>query len=141
MVTGGAGPTAETQEDGMHGSKDDLPLATKEDGWVTHGAEWGGMTTTFDLIRPGYDWTEAFAPFPDGLCPVRHWGYVRRGRMRIRYRDREESIGAGEAFYLEPGHLPLADEETEVVFFSPTDEVRRAEAVLEGQAEGSRPEA
>ena len=45
--------------------------------------------------------------------------------MRIRYSDREEVIEAGDAYYLEPGHLPLFEEDTEVIEFSPKSEYQK----------------
>jgi len=38
---------------------------------------------------------------------------------------------AGDAFYIPPGHVPVANEPgTEFVWFSPTEELRAAEAVM-----------
>jgi hypothetical protein len=51
--------------------------------------------------------------------------------MKIRYPDREETIEAGEAYYMSPGHLPLFEEETEVVEFSPNGEYRKTMEVAE----------
>ena len=45
--------------------------------------------------------------------------------MRMRYADHEEVITAGEAYYLEPGHLRVMEEDCEMVEFSPKDESRR----------------
>jgi hypothetical protein len=45
--------------------------------------------------------------------------------MRVKYADHEEVITAGEAYYLEPGHLPVMEEDCEMVEFSPKDESRR----------------
>ena len=39
--------------------------------------------------------------------------------MTVRYTDGEETIGAGEAFYLPPGHIPAAEAGIEFVQFSP----------------------
>ena len=46
--------------------------------------------------------------------------------MRIRYADREEILKAGDAYYMEPGHLPLFEEDTEVIEFSPKGEYQKS---------------
>jgi len=45
--------------------------------------------------------------------------------MRVKYADHEEVITAGEAYYLAPGHLPVMEEDCEMVEFSPTDLSRK----------------
>ena len=45
--------------------------------------------------------------------------------MRVKYANHEEVITAGEACYLAPGHLPVMEEDCEMVEFSPKDESRR----------------
>jgi hypothetical protein len=44
---------------------------------------------------------------------------VLKGRLRVRYKDHEETLQAGDAYYMAPGHLPIFDEDTELVEFSP----------------------
>ncbi len=46
---------------------------------------------------------------------------VIRGRLRMRFRDREEVIGPGEFVVVPHGveHMPVADEETEIVLIEP----------------------
>jgi hypothetical protein len=55
---------------------------------------------------------------------------VRSGRLTIRYATREETYGEGDAYYAEPGHLPLVFAGTEIVEFSPTEQLRQTMAVL-----------
>ncbi len=55
-----------------------------------------------------------------------------KGRLRIKYADREETISAGEAYYLEPGHIPVIEEDAELVEFSPLAEYRKTMEALEG---------
>jgi quercetin dioxygenase-like cupin family protein len=62
---------------------------------------------------------------------VPHWGYVIKGKMTARYADRDEVFEAGDAFYTPPGHVPVTNEPgTEFVSFSPSEELRTAEAVM-----------
>ena len=53
------------------------------------------------------------------------------GRVTFRFADREEVFEAGDAFYTPPGHVPVKHEPgTEVVMFSPAEELRKTEAVM-----------
>ena len=63
-------------------------------------------------------------------CPCPHWGYVLKGRLTYRFADHEEVFEAGDAFYLPPGHVPLADAGSELVQFSPSEELRAVDAVM-----------
>jgi mannose-6-phosphate isomerase-like protein (cupin superfamily) len=68
---------------------------------------------------------------PNDRCQCPHWGYVVNGKMTFRYADREEVFETGDAFYTPPGHIPVQnDPGTEVVMFSPAEELRETEAVL-----------
>ena len=49
--------------------------------------------------------------------------YVFKGRLTIRYGDHEETVEAGEAFYMTPGHAPAAEAGTELVQFSPAEQM------------------
>ncbi len=92
-------------------------------------AEWGEFRVEFELIKAGFDATDAFAVLPGGACDVPHWGYVFSGAFAVRYTDgREEVVRAGEAFYMPPGHVPRFLEDTELVEFTP----------MEGLAERAR---
>ena len=72
-------------------------------------------------------WTQPpmFKGLPDDRCQCPHWGYLIKGRVRIKYRDHEEVINAGEVYYLPPGHTPVAEEDSEMVEFSPKSEYRK----------------
>ena len=115
----------------MRGSKEDLPIAFEGDGVVSRLAEWGEMNVAIETLPGGLDTAPLFKGLPDDRCQCPHWGYVLKGRMKIRYPDREETIEAGEAYYMSPGHLPLFEEETEVVEFSPKGEYRKTMEVAE----------
>jgi quercetin dioxygenase-like cupin family protein len=67
---------------------------------------------------------------PDDRCQCPHWGYVLKGKLTFRFADREEVFAAGDAFYLPPGHIPLADAGSEIVQFSPTEELKATDAVM-----------
>ena len=68
--------------------------------------------------------------WPGGRCQCPHWGYLSKGRITVRYADREEVIEPGDAFYMSPGHVPVAEAGSEFVQFSPTEELRVTEAAM-----------
>src|SRR5579862_10061408 len=65
----------------------------------------GGYTVNFACFRPDMDHTPLLKGAPDDRCQCPHWGYVLAGRLTDRFADHEETVHAGEAFYLPPGHL------------------------------------
>jgi hypothetical protein len=93
----------------MRGSKQDLQIAAEGEGFVSQQAEWGEMNVALETLPGGTDTAPLFKGLPDDRCQCPHWGYVLKGRMRIRYPDHEEIIEAGDAYYMVPGHLPFIE--------------------------------
>jgi hypothetical protein len=91
-----------------------------------------GYTVNFVSILETHDLAPMLKSLPGGRCPCPHWGYVLKGRLVVRYEDREETIEAGDAFYMPPGHAPEAEEGTEIVQFSPAEELAAMVAALKG---------
>ena len=91
----------------------------------------GGYTTNFVTIREASDLAPMLKGLPGDSCQCPHWGYVFSGRMTVRYVDHNEILEPGDAFYMPPGHVPAAEAGTEFVQFSPTDELKLTEAVIE----------
>jgi hypothetical protein len=92
--------------------------------------ELGGYTVGFESFREDADPTPLFAGLPDDRCQSPHWGYVVAGRIAFRYADREEVYEAGDAYYAPPGHVPVVEAGTELVEFSPTEELGRTMEVV-----------
>jgi len=92
--------------------------------------ELGGYTVGFETFREDADATPLFRGLPDDRCQSPHWGYVIRGRITLRYADRDEVYEGGDAYYAPPGHVPVVEAGTEVVEFSPTEEYGRTMEVL-----------
>jgi hypothetical protein len=103
----------------MRGSKHDLPIAMEEMGVSSRQAEWGDMNVALETFPAGLDTAPIFAGLPDDRCQCPHWGYVVNGRLRVRYRDHDEVLSAGDIYYMPAGHTCLFEEDTEVVEFSP----------------------
>jgi mannose-6-phosphate isomerase-like protein (cupin superfamily) len=131
VIAASAAPAAERWSKVAHASKDDLPIASDMPGFESRQAEWGDFSVAIETIAGGMDATEMFSSLPDGRCQTPHWGYVIKGRARIKYADREEVISAGEAYYMEPGHIPVIEEDSVIVEFSPRGEYQETIAALE----------
>jgi hypothetical protein len=89
-----------------------------------------GYTINFVLFRQDVDGTPLLVGQPGDRCPCPHWGYVLKGRLTYRFADHEEVFEAGDAFYLPPGHVPLAEAGSEIVQFSPAKELEQVSAAM-----------
>jgi len=117
----------------------EVPKVSRES--ATQGGDYGpvvdrfeeieGYSINFTTFREDVDGTPLMKGLPDDRCQCPHWGYVISGKVTFRYADGDESFEAGEAFYTPPGHVPVKhDPGSEVVMFSPAEELRKTEAVM-----------
>ncbi len=90
----------------------------------------GGYTVGFETYTADADLTPLFRGLPDDRCQCEHWGYVVRGRVSFKTADGEETFEAGDAYYVPPGHTPVLYAGTEIVEFSPTDELQQTIEVV-----------
>jgi hypothetical protein len=90
----------------------------------------GGYTVGFEAYSADADLAPVFKGLPDDRCQCEHWGYVLKGKLAFRYEDREETFNAGDAYYAPPGHTPILYAGTEVIEFSPTDELAHTMEVV-----------
>lgn len=111
-------------------SKDSVSLVRDFGVAEDRSEDLGGYTVNFVSIRADHDLAALLAGLPGGQCPCPHWGYVIKGQLTIRYGDREEVIGAGDAYYMPPGHVPTATMGSEFVQFSPTDQLQAVDAAM-----------
>ena len=102
-----------------------------------------GIGTIHNEITAGYEF--AFLSFrergeiapllkglPDDMCTCPHWGHVTSGSITFTHLDGSaETFTAGDAFYVEPGHTPVIEAGTEVLFISPEKQVAVVNAVIE----------
>ena len=88
-----------------------------------HRAEAGGMLVAIERWQAGLDTAEMFKDLPGGACQEPHWGYVVRGAVTMRYTDGgSDTLSAGQAYYIRPGHNAHVDEDVELVEFTRADE-------------------
>lgn len=90
----------------------------------------GGYTVGFETYTQDADLSPFFSGLPDGRCQCEHWGYVIKGKVSFKTGDGEETFETGDAYYAAPGHTPVLYAGTEIVEFSPTDELQRTIEVV-----------
>lgn len=89
-----------------------------------------GYTIQFLTFKQDIDATPLLKGLPGDSCHSPHWGYVLKGRLTFRFDDHEEVFEAGDAFYLPPGHVPVAEAGSEYVQFSPEKELHEVSAAM-----------
>jgi hypothetical protein len=95
-----------------------------------HEGEAGDYTVSFVSFKETQDMAPMFGGLPDGRCQCPHWGYVLKGRQTWKFADREEVFEAGDAFYVEPGHVPVFEAGSEMIQFSPTAEMKATDEAI-----------
>lgn len=89
-----------------------------------------GYTVEFVSFAADSDLDGPLSALPGGACQCPHWGYVIEGRMRFVFDDHEEVYEAGDAYYQPPGHRPYVDAGTELLQFSPTEQLAETERAI-----------
>jgi hypothetical protein len=90
-----------------------------------------GITIQFVAIREDVDAAPLLRGLPDDRCNCRHWGYVFKGKLTFDLGDGQEVYEAGDAFSITHGHIPSAENGTEYLQFSPTEELRPVSAHMQ----------
>ena len=114
----------------MRLAKNDVPVKFSAPGAVARQQVDFGDATGFGKMGGEYFSLGAgadLAPLLRGLegdlgqCP--HWGYILQGAITTTYTTgEEETAKEGDLFYWPPGHTVKADEDTEMILFSPQHE-------------------
>lgn len=96
----------------------------KMDGFEGRYEDLDGYTVGFETYTEDADPSPLFQGLPNDRCQCPHWGVVLRGTLVYEYGDgSRDVIEAGEAYYSPPDHTPRFTAETQIVEFSPTDEL------------------
>jgi hypothetical protein len=90
----------------------------------------GGWTVGFEKYTQDADLSPYFKGLPDDQCQCEHMGYLIKGKVAFHSKDGVETFEAGDAYYVGPGHTPEMFDGTEVVEFSPTEELGKTIAVV-----------
>jgi hypothetical protein len=84
---------------------------------------YGKMGAEYFSFGAGTDITELLQGLEGDACQSPHWGYVVKGAITALYSSGEEETSrTGELFHWPPGHSVRAEEDTEIVMFSPQKE-------------------
>jgi hypothetical protein len=107
-------------------SQDQVPVEFEVDVAQTRTVEQGGMTIAFERLSAGVETAPLYKGLPDDACQSPHWGYLIEGRLRVHLTGgTEESIVAGQAYYLPAGHNVVVEQDALVLEFSPTEDRAR----------------
>lgn len=120
----------------MYSSIKDLPIAIDLPEGTLREISWGYMTVEVGHVKQDFSPEKLSTGITGSRCQCPHWGYVIKGRMRLRYPDHEEVYQAGDVYYALPSHMTFYEEGCEYVEFSPTMELNKAkEAAKEASQE------
>ena len=119
----------------MKATRDELQVLLEDGPTSIRATDWGGQRVLLVSLPAGTDITPLFQGLTDDRCQCPHWGYILKGRMRVIYTDgEEETLVAGDLWYLPPGHTVVVDEDVEFVEFSPPEEYDEVLEVLQRNA-------
>jgi hypothetical protein len=111
-------------------SKETTPITMEFPVAVDRSCDLADITVNFTIIREAHDLAPMLATLPTGRCECPHWGVLHKGQITVTYADRVETIEAGEAFYMTPGHTPAAAAGTEFTMFSPAEQLKATNAAI-----------
>ncbi|MFW2368124.1 MAG: cupin domain-containing protein [Desulforhopalus sp.] len=87
---------------------------------------YGKMGGEYFSLAAGTDIAPLLQGLEEDLCQSPHWGYILQGKLTVSFADgHEETAAASDLFYWPPGHSVRADEDTEMILFSPEHEHSR----------------
>ena len=112
-------------------SKDTAPTVGEFGPVTDRHDEIDGYTVSIVSFAEAIDGEPLLKGLKDDLCQCPHWGYVVKGTATFTFADHVEEYQAGDAFYLPPGHSPSHSADSELVMFSPTDELRETEEAMQ----------
>ncbi len=114
----------------MRIAKDDIPVrvdtpgaTARQQGDFGDVSGYETMGAEYFSFGAGTDITELLRGLDGDLCQSPHWGYVVKGEITALYADgSEETSSTGDLFYWPPGHSVRAEDDTDIVMFSPAHE-------------------
>jgi hypothetical protein len=115
----------------MKGSYKDLATTVNTKALTIQEAIWGDMHLGIETYHEQLDLAPLLKGLPEDQCQSPHWGYMVKGSMHVKYTDHEETISAGDAYYLPPGHIAIVEADTIMVEFSPKDAYQKTHEAVE----------
>ena len=105
--------------------KEKIPVTMEAPGTTMRGLPgFGGMTVAFNEIPAGTDFSPLLQGLKNNSCHCPHWGYVVEGDLLVKYDNgTEETLSAGDVFYLPPGHTAIVGKDLKFLDFSPEKEL------------------
>ena len=117
-------------------SKDSAPNVQDAGGLaIDRNGDLDGTTVSFVTIRQSHSLAPLLRGLPGDRCQCPHWGYLLAGKITVSYADHEETYQAGDAFYMTLGHVPAAEAGTELIQFSPKDQLTETLAAMKANAQ------
>lgn len=81
---------------------------------------YGKISAEYFSLGAGTDISPLLRGLDGDLCQCPHWGYVLEGKLTVTFADgQQEKVSSSDIFYWPPGHTVKAEEDTEMVLFSP----------------------
>lgn len=108
----------------MQKSLKNLPVSFDVPGAKITSKAFGNMTVAYTRLSKGTDFSPLLEGLPHDHCQCPHWGYVIKGKIRIRYQDGSEEVTeGGNRYYWPAGHTRMVKEDIEFIKFSPKHEM------------------
>jgi len=115
--------------------KEEIPTQLDDAEKTIRETKMGDMSVGYNIIKKEVDLQPMLKGLPNDSCQARHWGYVLKGGFEVKYADHKETYREGDVYYMSPGHVPRMFAGTEVVEFSPKDEMEKTmNAVMKNMA-------
>jgi len=84
---------------------------------------YGKISGEYFSLAEGTDITELLKGLEGDLCQSPHWGYILEGKLTVNFADgTQETVDRNDLFYWPPGHTVKAEQNTEMILFSPQHE-------------------
>lgn len=84
---------------------------------------YGKISGEYFSLAAGTDISPLLRGLDGDLCQSPHWGYILEGQLTVSFADgHQEAVGAADLFYWPPGHTVKAEQDTEMILFSPQHE-------------------
>lgn len=120
----------------MRASKEDLPKTMEMEGATLRETEWGDIHVEYGTFIKEFDVSPFLKGLPDDRCQCPHWGYLIKGKITVKYKDRDEIINAGDSYYMEPGHKGIIGAGAEYIEFSPKEKYKiTAQKIMQNMEE------